>query len=313
MPSVPVRQCLLVSGSPWTSPDLFWVIRELSRFGISRVLIAAGGARPDVAAVRAGLPRPVDIRIIDGGSDLPSAIRLSEERLDERFLVYTGNRPFDANLAPLLSAPGAMARFADRETGLMLLRRDAPAPSSHITLRGRFLEGVHRHRPALFLDRDGVINIDHGYVGTRERFEWVSGARETIAAATGAGWHVFVVTNQSGIARGHYSQADFHALCDWMSAEALASGGTIDDIRHAPFHRDAIVPAFRVESSWRKPSPGMILDLMRVWEPDPRRCVMIGDQASDLQAAAAAGISGHRFMGGNLHDFAMPILTRLAA
>ena len=77
-------------------------------------------------------------------------------------------------------------------------------------------------RRALFLDRDGVINHDHGWVGTRERFSFVAGAREAIRAATDAGWHVFVVTNQSGIARGLYDEAQFAALCGWMLDEIRA-------------------------------------------------------------------------------------------
>jgi D-glycero-D-manno-heptose 1,7-bisphosphate phosphatase len=83
------------------------------------------------------------------------------------------------------------------------------------------------HRRALFLDRDGVINVDHGYVGAREQFEWVPGTREAIRAATDAGWHVFVVTNQSGIARGHYTLAEMQTLHAWMTDEIRRAGGTI--------------------------------------------------------------------------------------
>ena len=86
-------------------------------------------------------------------------------------------------------------------------------------------------RRALFLDRDGVVNVDHGWVGTRDRFEWSSGAREAIRAETEAGWHVFVVTNQSGVARGHYDEAAVAALHAWMTDEVRRAGGTIDDIR----------------------------------------------------------------------------------
>ena len=164
------------------------------------------------------------------------------------------------------------------------------------------------HRRALFLDRDGVINVDHGYVGSRDRFEWMPGAREAIRAATDAGWHVFVITNQSGVARGHYDEAAVTALHGWMIDEVRRAGGTIDDIRYCPFHPDAVVPAYRRVSDWRKPAPGMLLDLMRAWELDPARCVLVGDQETDMAAAAAAGISGRRFEGGNLADFVRPLL-----
>ena len=163
-------------------------------------------------------------------------------------------------------------------------------------------------RRALFLDRDGVINVDHGYVGSRDRFEWMPGAREAIRAATDAGWHVFVVTNQSGVARGRYDETAVTTLHAWMIDEVRRAGGTIDDIRYCPFHPDAEVPAYRRSSGWRKPEPGMLLDLLRTWELDPARCVMIGDQDTDMAAAAAAGMKGIRFPGGNLADFVRPIL-----
>ncbi len=164
------------------------------------------------------------------------------------------------------------------------------------------------HRPALFLDRDGVINRDHGWVGTRERFEWVQGAREAIRMATEAGWHVFVATNQSGIARGFYDEADLAVLHGWMCDEVRRHGGTIDDIRYCPFHAEATVPAYRRASDWRKPAPGMLLDVMARWELDPARCVFVGDQPTDMAAADAAGIGGALFPGGDLRSFVTPIL-----
>ena len=164
------------------------------------------------------------------------------------------------------------------------------------------------HRRALFLDRDGVINHDHGWVGTQERFEWMSGAKETIRAASDAGFHVFVVTNQSGIARGHYDEAQFAALSDWMIDEIRAAGGTVDDLRFCPHHPEAPLEAYRQVSGWRKPEPGMLLDLMKKWEIDPARSVLIGDQPTDLAAAAAAGIEGHLFEGGDLAAFARRLL-----
>ncbi len=165
------------------------------------------------------------------------------------------------------------------------------------------------HRRALFLDRDGVLNHDHGWVGDRARFEFIPGALDTLRAATASGWHVFVVTNQSGIGRGLYSEADFTALSAWVLDQALAAGGTIDDVRFCPFHPDAPLPAYRRASSWRKPRPGMLLDLIRAWELDPADCLMIGDRGSDMDAAVAAGLPGHLFPGGNLLDLAAPLLA----
>ncbi len=163
-------------------------------------------------------------------------------------------------------------------------------------------------RPALFLDRDGVCNIDHGWVGTRDRFEWMPGAKAAIRLAHARGWHVFVVTNQSGVARGLYDEAAVQDLHRWMLDEVLRSGGTIDDVRYCPFHPEATVAAYRRGSSWRKPQPGMILDLLRAWELDSGRCALVGDQATDMAAAAAAGVAGHLFPGGDLAAFVRPIL-----
>ena len=167
---------------------------------------------------------------------------------------------------------------------------------------------VPERRPALFLDRDGVINTDHGFVGSRDRFDWVDGARDAIRLATERGWHVFIVTNQSGVARGMYDEAAVHALLDWIGDEARAAGGTIDDVRYCPYHPDASVSAYRCHHPWRKPAPGMLLDLIRAWDLQAGRCAMVGDQATDMQAAASAGVAGHLFTGGNLLDFLRPVL-----
>ena len=163
-------------------------------------------------------------------------------------------------------------------------------------------------RKALFLDRDGVLNIDHGYVGSRDRFEWVDGALDAIRYASQTGWLVFVVTNQSGVARGHYSEDAVRDLLAWMGEQALAAGGRIDDVRFCPFHPEAEVAAYRQAHPWRKPLPGMILDLLRAWDVDSSRAVMVGDQPTDMQAAAAAGVAGYLFPGGNLLAFLRPIL-----
>ncbi len=147
-------------------------------------------------------------------------------------------------------------------------------------------------RAAVFLDRDGVINQDFGWVGTRERFEWEPGAREAVARMTDNGHHVFIVTNQSGIARGFYSESDLETLMDWVIDSIREYGGTVDDWRYCPMHPDARIARYRGHSADRKPGAGMLLDLLQRWELDPARCVLFGDQPTDMQAAQAAGVRG---------------------
>ncbi len=226
--------------------------------------------------------------------------------------VYLFNRSLVDDLQPACSLeadimPRLAARGALRGTIGEGYFRDIGVPADYASAHHEIPQVLHRR--ALFLDRDGVVNVDHGYVGTRDRFEWMPGAREAIRMATDAGWHVFVVTNQSGVARGHYDEAAVAALHAWMTDEVRRTGGTIDDIRYCPFHEDATVPAYRRASDWRKPAPGMLLDLIRAWELDPARCVLIGDQATDIAAANAAAIDALHFQGGNLAEFIRPVVA----
>lgn len=165
-------------------------------------------------------------------------------------------------------------------------------------------------RPAAFLDRDGVLNVDHGHVGTRERFEWVPGALDAIRALTESGRHVFIVTNQSGVARGFYDEEAVRSLLAWVADEARRNGGTIDDVRYCPHHPEAGSAPYRQICACRKPEPGMLLDLMRAWDVRIEGSFMIGDKESDMAAAQAAGVPGYLFGGGNLAAFARDVVTK---
>lgn len=150
-------------------------------------------------------------------------------------------------------------------------------------------------RPAVFLDRDGVINVDHGYIGSIERFEWMPGAREAIRYFNQSDRYVFIVTNQSGVARGYFGEEDVMVLHRWIGNELAKIGAHIDDMRYAPCHPDGTVVPYRRTSDWRKPEPGMILDLLAHWPVDIENSFLIGDQPTDMKAAEAAGIKGHIF------------------
>jgi D-glycero-D-manno-heptose 1,7-bisphosphate phosphatase len=159
-------------------------------------------------------------------------------------------------------------------------------------------------RPALFLDRDGVLNEDRGYVARWEDFRWIPGAKDAVAAFNRAGWLVIVVTNQSGIGRGYYTEAAMHDLHARMAEDLAAAGGRIDAVYFAPHHPEAAVESYRrLDPPDRKPNPGMILQALSEWPIDRERSVLVGDKPSDMEAAARAGVRGLLFTGGDLRRF----------
>lgn len=145
-------------------------------------------------------------------------------------------------------------------------------------------------RRAVFFDRDGVLNVDKGYVHKTEDFVWLDTAVEAIRLLNQHGVLVFVVTNQAGVARGFYGEDDVRRLHAHIQSELARNGARIDDFRYCPHHPDAVIEAYRSDCAWRKPRDGMIRDLLRQWRVDPGASRLFGDKSSDVEAGMSAGV-----------------------
>jgi len=148
-------------------------------------------------------------------------------------------------------------------------------------------------RKALFLDRDGVINVEKNYVWRIEDFEFVPGIFELCETAQHLGFLLVVITNQAGIGRGYYTEADYQKLTDWMVEQFLARGIEISRVYHCPHHPTAGIGEYRRESFHRKPNPGMILDARDELGLDLSESVLVGDKDSDIEAGRAAGVQNN--------------------
>jgi D-glycero-D-manno-heptose 1,7-bisphosphate phosphatase len=156
----------------------------------------------------------------------------------------------------------------------------------------------------VILDRDGVLNVDHGYVGDIARLKWVPGAVAAVRRLNEAGLLVIVATNQSGVARGLFTLTDVEAVHEKMRADLAAAGAHIDAFYVCPYLPDAPVVAFaHPDHPDRKPNPGMILKALADWDIDPTRAILIGDSERDLEAGRRAGVRSVLFEGGDLDAF----------
>jgi D-glycero-D-manno-heptose 1,7-bisphosphate phosphatase len=165
-------------------------------------------------------------------------------------------------------------------------------------------------RPAAaFLDRDGVINRDLGYVHRPDQFEWMPGAPDAIRLLNERGFRVIVVTNQSGIGRGLYDEAEFRAFMDWIGTKLAEHGARFDAVYYCPHHPTEARAPYRQTCDCRKPAPGLIRRAIAEHGLDPGQSFLIGDKSSDIEAAKAAGVTGHLFDGRDLLDLVRRILA----
>ncbi|MFC0120256.1 D-glycero-beta-D-manno-heptose 1,7-bisphosphate 7-phosphatase [Pseudoalteromonas xiamenensis] len=143
---------------------------------------------------------------------------------------------------------------------------------------------------AIFLDRDGVVNVDHAYVHKADDFQFIEGVFEACKLFQANGYALVIVTNQSGIGRGYYSEAQFHELTNWMCEEFQRHGVEITGVYFCPHHPKNAQGEYLRECDCRKPYPGMLLQAANEHVLDLASSVMVGDKSSDMEAAHAAGV-----------------------
>lgn len=394
MKTIPEKQCVILVGGLGTrlgrltadcpkpllpvagQPFLYYLLRNIRRFGYDDFLLLAGHQSDRVAAfASSALQTELDcrIRVIAESAPLGTggALRHAADMLQEQFLLLNGDSFFDFNLLDLCTRTvrgKVLARIALRRVpdasryGTVELdanritafreRPESPGPGlvnggvyhlsstilEHIGEGARSLErdvfpklaekralagfayngffldiGIpddllrarqaipHAlRRPAVFFTRNGVLNQICGDSCRSEDFRWNDGVPQTIRRLNDLGWYVFVVTDQSGAARGYAGEHHAQKLHVRMNEELQRSGAHIDDFRYCPPHADGSGEDSSQAGTCRKPGPGMLLDLLENWPVDVHRSFLIGDQESDLEAASVEGLKEIRFFGGDI-------------
>ncbi len=163
-------------------------------------------------------------------------------------------------------------------------------------------------RPAAFLDRDGVINLDKGYVHKISDFEWIEGSKEAIKYIKNMGFFVFVVSNQSGISKGYYDEKDVEKLHKYINTELLKINTSIDEFFYSPFHPDIKNDKYEKFKNLRKPNIGMLEIAVKTWPVKIKDSFLIGDKDTDIECANNFGIEGYLYKEGSLLNFVKEII-----
>jgi len=159
-----------------------------------------------------------------------------------------------------------------------------------------------RKKPTVFFDRDGVLNIDKGYVHKPDDFEWIEGAREAVKWANDNGYLAIVITNQAGIARGYYTEEHFLNFTQWINDELRKSGAHLDATYYCPHHPREGKGKYLFQCKCRKPGSGMLIQAIDDWGVDTGKSIMVGDKEKDVLAAKGAGVEGVIFDGNDLES-----------
>lgn len=152
-------------------------------------------------------------------------------------------------------------------------------------------------RKGLFLDRDGVINVNHGYVHRIEEFQFIDGIFDLTRLALSKDYVICIVTNQAGIARGYYTDSDFDQLTSWMCGQFKSEGVIIDKVYYSPYHPVHGLGQYKKDHISRKPNPGMLQKAVLDLDIDVRASILIGDNVTDIQAGFSAGVGKKLYFG----------------
>ena len=298
---------LLMNGDSWIDMDLVrlvrnWEAARTERPGTRAQLLlqtVPDAARYGTVAAKDGLVTVFQEKSPER-TNRPGQINAGVYVLDRTILKdvpIDRATSLETDILPKLVADGQVVSVSAPKGSYFI---DIGLPDTYLRADEELMR--HRRRPAIFLDRDGTLNVDRGYTHKITDLSWQPDARQAVKYANDAGYYVFVVTNQAGVARGLYQESDVIAFHAEMQSQLYEIGAHVDAFEWCPFHVDGTVAAYRQDSRRRKPSPGMIEDLVAVWPVDISRSLLIGDSPDDMKAAEAAGLVGIRYTCGSLLD-----------